>query len=471
MPRERQVYLLDPKELGPETIAVTFAKTSRSPQSFREIAAELTDEKSAQFNERWVVGYGHSSVAEHAVLHLAVENISRLAVECLQSNRLASYTEKSTRYQQWSSADYYLPSEFADDQSKKLFEHSIRDLFDTYQKVTSVLVDFIKKKNPKPEEINEKAYEIQIKSMAVDASRFLLPCASLANVGVTINARELEHAICKMLSHNLFEVRQVGEEIKRISQSVVPTLVKYAHPVPAMGDTCHDLPRIEFEKTFAEKGSAGCKLVKHDPRGEEHILAAILYRYGAMSFEQALRFIEDSGREEKERIADRIMNSLGEHDQPIRELEYTSFIFDVQIDQGAYYELKRHRMMTQTPQQLSARLGYAVPRIMQDAGVEKDYCAAMDRTAEAYEILAARHPFAASYLVPNGYYRKALIEMNLREAFAFLALRSAPNAHFSIRLLAQLMANQIRMACPIFSRYIKLNRDETWQQIQKDFFV
>jgi len=81
MPRTRQVYLLDPRKLGQETIAVTFAKTSRSPRSFREIADDLTDEKSAGFNERWVVGYGHASVAEHAILHIAIENISRLAVE------------------------------------------------------------------------------------------------------------------------------------------------------------------------------------------------------------------------------------------------------------------------------------------------------------------------------------------------------------------------------------------------------
>ena len=37
----RQIYLLSPKSLSPETIAVTFAKTSRSAQSFREIAAEF----------------------------------------------------------------------------------------------------------------------------------------------------------------------------------------------------------------------------------------------------------------------------------------------------------------------------------------------------------------------------------------------------------------------------------------------
>ena len=36
---EREIYLLSPRALSPETIAVAFAKTSRSPESFRAIAA------------------------------------------------------------------------------------------------------------------------------------------------------------------------------------------------------------------------------------------------------------------------------------------------------------------------------------------------------------------------------------------------------------------------------------------------
>ncbi len=89
----RRIYRLSPSQLSAETIAVTFAKTSRSPEPFDKIAAELDAEKSSKFSEKWIVGYGHSSVAEHAVLHLALENISRLAIETLESNRLASYTE------------------------------------------------------------------------------------------------------------------------------------------------------------------------------------------------------------------------------------------------------------------------------------------------------------------------------------------------------------------------------------------
>jgi len=79
--------------LTEEQIAVTFAMTSRSPEPFDEIARRVTEESAASFNERWVVGYGHASVAEHAVLHLAVENISRLACDTLEDNPLASYTE------------------------------------------------------------------------------------------------------------------------------------------------------------------------------------------------------------------------------------------------------------------------------------------------------------------------------------------------------------------------------------------
>src|ERR1041385_4472428 len=130
----REIYLLSPRSLRPETIAVAFAKTSRLPESFRAIAAELSDEKSAQFHEKWVVGYGHASVAEHAVLHIAVENISRLAIESLESNRLASYTEKSTRYQVWGQESFYTPRAIAEGPHAGLYSETVSGLFDLYRR-------------------------------------------------------------------------------------------------------------------------------------------------------------------------------------------------------------------------------------------------------------------------------------------------------------------------------------------------
>ncbi len=92
-----RVYTLD--DLPPEVVAVAFAKTSRVPDSFDDIARELSETDSSRFHEKWVIGYGHSSVAEHAVLSIAVENVSILAAKVLEENRLSSFTEKSTRYQ------------------------------------------------------------------------------------------------------------------------------------------------------------------------------------------------------------------------------------------------------------------------------------------------------------------------------------------------------------------------------------
>ena len=71
-----------------------------------------------------------------------------------------------------------------------------------------------------------------MRTTALDACRYLLPAAALANLGMTANARVLEHAISKMLSSPLAEVQQIGQEVRAAAQVETPTLVKYANPVP-----------------------------------------------------------------------------------------------------------------------------------------------------------------------------------------------------------------------------------------------
>ena len=72
--------------------------------------------------------------------------------------------------------------------------------------------------------------------------------------------------------------------------------------------------------------------------------------------------------------------------------------------------------------------------------------------------------------MPNGYHRRVLAQFNLREAFAFCELRSAPNAHFSIRLVAERVAEEIRRVHPLLSRYMRLPA-ETPAQVAKHHFA
>src|ERR1041384_5675137 len=160
---EREIYLLSPRSLSPETIAVAFAKTSRSPESFRAIAAELSDEKSAQFHEKWVVGYGHASVAEHAVLHIAFENVSRLAIESIEGNRLASYTEKSTRYQKWGLNDFAIPPELEGHPLCGKYVETIRLLFETYADSLEPVRSLILERFPRRENEKDEAWDRRIR--------------------------------------------------------------------------------------------------------------------------------------------------------------------------------------------------------------------------------------------------------------------------------------------------------------------
>ena len=499
--QKRQIYLLSPKKLSPEIIAVAFAKTSRSPESFQKIADELSDESSAKFNEKWVVGYGHASVAEHAVLHIAIENVSRLAVECIESNRLASYTEKSTRYQRWGPDDYFVqltlptveeavstnyqklgPDDFFIppelENHKKLREsyfNTCNLLFDTYRRSLNSVKAWVEKQNPCRLDESEAGYNNRIRSQYVDSCRFLLPAASLANLGLTANARVLEHAISKMLSHPLAEVRQVGEEVKCVAQAEVPTLVKYAQEIPYLVETAKELTQSALSSqpgTNHEAAGIGpewCRLIDFDPDGETRVLAAALYRFGAMSFSQAVEQLHNMDPEARVDLANSLLGHMDEHDTPMRELEHTAYTFELLLDQGGYAELKRHRMMTQTPQALTAYLGYAVPRRIVEAGFKAPFCGAMEAAAETYAKLAGWNPAIASYIVPNGFNRRVLFTVNLREAFVFCQLRSAANAHFSMRRVAECMAEQIRHVHPLLAKYMHLPT-ENWQAVEDQYF-
>ena len=128
---KRRIYSLN--NYPPEVKAVAFAKCSRSPEDFDKIAEELNEDKSRKFHEKWVIGYGHSSVAEHAVLSLAIENVSMLATKVIEDNRLASYTEKSSRYQQFTKDRYYIPE--LNEELNKVYVDTMNFILDKYNKM------------------------------------------------------------------------------------------------------------------------------------------------------------------------------------------------------------------------------------------------------------------------------------------------------------------------------------------------
>ncbi len=432
-----------------ELIAVAFAKTSRSPESFDKIAKELDEVKSSKFHERWVLNYGHGSVAEHAILHIAVENASRLAIDVLNS-RLASYTEKSTRYQVITPDLVYIP-EFIENNEKEKYLETVKYLFDSYKTAIEELTKYFEKTISK--EMDPKKREMEIKLKAIDNARFLLPLSTFGNIGITINARSLEHTLKKMFSCPLREVQDIAKKIKEEGLKETPTLLKYTEKTDYLTNT----PQMLEDKLKGEIKSTNysVKLVDYEKNGVEKIIAAILYKFSGLDYESAINKAKTMSDAEKEKLIDSAIGTKGEHDAPIRELEHINYTFDLVMDFGAYYEFKRHRMCSMSVQKTGASYGYYIPEDFKNAGLLKLYEDAMKKSDECYKKLKEKCPNEAEYICTNAHYKRVLATMNLRELYHFIKLRGSPYAHFTIRIIAKGMQKELKRVHPLLIKHLK----------------
>lgn len=453
------VYSLD--HLKPEVVAVAFAKCSRSSESFADIAAELTEEKSADFHEKWVVGYGHSSVAEHANLHLAVENISILGTKIIEDNRLASFTEKSTRYQIFDRTKYYKPAKIMNSELAKEYEDTMNEIYDAYTEMYEPMREFILKKYPRKETESEKGYAATIKARVCDNTRYLLPTATLTNLGMTANARVWEHAIVKLLSNPLEEANDIGRAIKTESLKITPTLIQFANENTFIKETSSEIKKITDQiLTENPEPSNPVQIIDYDRNAENKLVAALLYRFSQLPYQQILKKVELMDQIEKEKVIDESLSRRASYDAPFRELEHVYYTFDILMDYGAFRDVQRHRMCTQTNQAVTVIHGYETPEEIVEAGLEEKYRTMMEKAARLYQKIYPIFPDEAQYVVPLGFRKRTLFTWNLRELHHFIALRSGLKGHISYRRIAQACWQKLNEVQPLLAKYIRVNMEQ-----------
>lgn len=126
-------------------------------------------------------------------------------------------------------------------------------------------------------------------------------------------------------------------------------------------------------------------------------------------------------------------------------MERTTYRFDVKCDIGAFRDLQRHRLMTLEWQRYSTRLGYDLPDEVVSHGLGHEWTSLMDDSGEMYEAVRdSLGPDVAQYMVPFAFNIRFVMEMNPRQAFHLIELRSQPAGHPAYRSVAQQMHRAIR---------------------------
>lgn len=480
---DSDIYVI--KNLPPEVVAVLFAYVSRSPASFRENLLKLikskdldmgelvsvysdkginykeAKEKAKKFHEKWVVGYGHSSVAEHAVASIAVENVSILATKAIEDSRLASYTEKSTRYQIFDRDKFYKPKSVMNSDFAGIYRKTCESLFDLYLEIMPKMIEYFRKKHPKPKEMNDKLYESITKARSCDVARYVLPASTLTNLGITINSRTLEHMIRKLLSHPLKEMNDIGNIIKKEVLKVIPTLVKYADINPYTYETNASMESLSEGLGMKDGGeSKPVTLVGYDKDAENKLVSSIIYRYSHDPYEKVYEKVSRMSGRDKQRIFDEFLEKMDSHDIPMRELEHVYYTFDILIDYGAFRDIQRHRICTQTNQELTVKNGYEVPEEIKKNGYEKKFREAMGSASNVFEKIHEKFPKEAQYVVPLAFRKRTLFTWNLRELYWFIKLRSGKEGHISYRRIAWDVYKELKKVHPLLAKHIKVDLSE-----------
>lgn len=444
--------------LPEEVIAVLFAFYSRSRDDLRtnlnrllddcDVPLLLTDElttltdKAKAFHEKWVVGYGHSSVAEHATVHLAVENVSIVVSKLIEDMRLGSFTEKSTRYVKFDTSSFQPLPELPKD-LQKVYNDAASNLFRVYLESFPKVQSWVETKYPRQDGQTEASWQAVTRSKTCDLLRGLLPAGTKTNLGITANARALAGLLTKMVSHSLEEARAVGWKMHKEALTVAPTLLRHVDENMYREFLSNTRPSL-FRPAHDEQSVRGVRLMKWDDDARERVILADAFGYAHGASSEFLgRVIAEQGAVHSDRILDGIVSMRGAHDAAPRCFEASSITAELCLDYGAYRDLQRHRMLSPFPQLLTCELGAVVSDELVDAGVMDDVIDALETAKEAWVQIAEHDPFAAQYVVPLAYRVRVLWTLNLREVFHVIELRSSKQGHESYRRIAQELYREV----------------------------
>lgn len=443
--------LIAEENLTPETLSAAYARISRDPKQISELRkiARESVARARRSNENIVFGLGHASVAEHAVFNVDVSGISRLAVETIEARRLMSFTEKSQRYIALA-REFIIPPELDDtDLGEKLKLHC-EILFEAYHDYLPVLEGYFKEKR-----IEKPEYP------AREDARYLLPLASAAQLGMTANARTIEHLLRKTIAHPLLELRIFANDLKSQTQSVAPSLIKYVNEedadtkrLPKFSDLPDDIPDV--------------KLVNFTENADNILLAAVIFANESVEWDSALEKAERMSVSDKKNFLKDVLKDLQSYQPVSRQFETVEFAFQIVISSAGYGQLKRHRMATQFSQPYNPYLGYTIPESIANTDLKADFVKKMAWSKKLYDAILKKNPWCAPYALTNAHRKLVYFKANAREMYHLARLRMDISAQWDIREIVEKMMKLAGEKAPL-TLALACGKDE-FEKVYGEFY-
>ena len=408
--------------------------------------------------QRIFFDYGDDSVAQLGGAHLACEQASNLLTKALEWGRLAAYLEQSTRYIRYDAPlgdryRYLVPDEIASSAHAKSYVALMDTAFDVYARMVAYMIGVYEERHPRGDDDSKMVWNATIRAKACDTVRGLLPVSTLSNVGIYGTGQAYEMSLVRMQASAVAEVRGYGAMMLNELRQVIPSFLtrvdledRGSRWSRYLSDVRADLEDRASTLGPATDSGPSVTLTDWDPEAETKVAAAALYAVSELpdaALMERVRAMTPGDRADL--IGAMVGDRANRRHKPGRAMERTTYRFDVSCDIGAFRDLQRHRLMTLEWQRFSTHLGYDLPREVQEHGMEREWASVMEQAGELYETVRGDlGPDVAQYVVPFAFYVRFVMEMNPRQAFHLIELRSQVAGHPAYRTVAQQMHEAIR---------------------------
>jgi thymidylate synthase ThyX len=451
--------------MPPEKCAYALARYSRSPDSIRESVDWVRAHDSQKFLEHFYFQYGHSSIADLGHTVLCFEGISEIAAIEIEDEPIWDGQAKSSRYQDFSRCGFVTPPSLSPEEAAA-YRSAGEALLAAYQRVHSRMRDYLRERLPRPAEMKPDAYERNLGARAFDVARYLLFLGVPTNVGQVTSIRTLEKQVRRLQASEYQEVRELGNEIAEAcarppdclwsaaepAEPLCPTLALHSGPDAHLAGARADLKQWAAQNLGAPQAGAPPQVDLMRPADSTaEIVATLLYPVTTHSFRELYGLAASWSPARCQEVISVALRSRSFRDEMLREFRGGPYVYDIVMDIGAYRDMHRHRRCRQHRQAYSAALGYEVPRQAIDAGLQKDFCEAMDAALATGRTLPAP---GAHYLLPFGTRARFLFKMDFAEAEYICRLRTGVKGHFSYRQVAWEMKQAMERLEPALGRLI-----------------
>lgn len=463
--------------MPPEKVAYALARYSRSADSIRQSLEWVRTHDSRKFLESFYFQYGHASIADLGHLALCFEGVSELAATEIEDEQLWDGQAKSTRYQDFSQVGVIVPPGL-EERQREFYLASASSLITSYNKVHAGALAHLRSKLPKPEAMTESAYQRNLAARAFDVARYLLFWGIPTNVGQVTSIRTLERQIRRMKASRYRELRELALEAQEACASMEVCTLAPEDPVePAAPTLAKYVDADEFEAASRDALAAWARrnLAEEPAVFTEHvdllkpgsaladIVATLLYPVSRLPFRRLYEMSASWPEAKQREVVETALASRGKHDQLPRAFRNAPYVYDIVMDIGAYRDLHRHRRCQQFRQEYcmvleaGGGLGYETPSMIEEAGLEEVFHAAIEAALAAARQLPET---AREYLLPFACRARFLFRMDFAEVEYIAKLRSGVKGHFSYRNIAWQMREKMRQLEPVLGKWMEATSPE-----------